>query len=116
MKIDHRITNFFKELNIYDENFFEFIDNKIVYLESGSDILWYGCHPILKDNIIKDIRLVVPVVKTEKDLLINIHEITHALELYNELEKEYQEKRELREQKAKKMEEIYFLKKLNKCS
>lgn len=108
MKIDKRIINFFKTQNLYNKNFFNYIEDKIVLLPSNSDIFWYGCHPILENNIIKDIRLVVPEIETEKDALINIHEFTHALEIYNELGRVYEERRELREEKAKNMEKIYL--------
>lgn len=116
MEIDGRVVSFFIDNGLCDNNFFDFIYGKIVYLESGSDVFWYGCHPILEDNIIRDIRLVVPIVEKEKDLLINIHEFTHALELYNELGSKYVESRDLREEKAKNMEKLYFLQKVNKCS
>ena len=112
MNIDKRIIDFFEEQKIYNEKFFKFMDNKIVLLPSDSDIFWYGCHPIIKENIIKDIRLVVPEIKTEKDLLINIHEFTHAIELYNELETPYEDRREKREQKAKTMEKTYLNQKM----
>ena len=114
--VDDKVINFFIDNGLCDESFFDFMENKIVYLESGSDVFWYGCHPILEDNIIKDIRLVVPIISEEKDLLINIHEFTHALDFYNELGDEFVERRFLREEKAKRMEKLYFLTKKNKCS
>ena len=110
--LDERIKTFLKTEKLCDENFFDYIENKIVYLPSDSDTFWYGCHPILENNIIKDIRVVVPEIKTEKDILINIHEFTHALELYYELETVYEERREEREKLAQTMEKQYLKQKI----
>lgn len=110
MYIDKRISEFFKTQNLYKKEFFDFIKERMLIVPSGTDISWYGCFPIVEDDILKDIRLLVPEIETEKDLLINIHEFTHAIELYDELEMPYEEKREQREYKAKSMEKIYLKK------
>lgn len=108
--IDQRLIDFFKQENLYNEEFFNYIEDKIVIVPSDTDTFWFGCHPIIKEDIIKDIRLVVPEIKKEKDMLVNIHEFTHALELYEEIETKYEEKREERENKAKLMEKKYLTK------
>ena len=104
--MDIRIVNFLKNLNLVSDDFFEFIEDKIVLTPSVVDISWFGCHPILNGDILVDIRVVVPEILTEKDMLINIHEFAHAIELYNELGSIYEERREEREKFAKKIETI----------
>ena len=113
MIIDERLIEFFKGESLYKEDFFEFIEDKILIVPNDTDIFWFGCHPIIENEIVVDIRLVVPEIKEEKDILINIHEFTHAIELYNEIGTVYEERRGKREKKAKSMEQVYLkLKKL----
>ena len=66
-----RIKEFFKEQNIYDENFFEYIKTRVHTLPYDTSIDWFGCFPILENDIIKDIRVLVPEIVTEKNLLEN---------------------------------------------
>ena len=114
MEIDQRIIEFFKEENLCNEDFFHYIKDKIILVPNTTEIFWYGCHPIIENNKIKDIRIVVPEIKKEKDMLINLHEFTHAIELYEEIGAEWEERRQEREEKARKAEEKY-LTKYKKC-
>ena len=104
-----RVIDFFKQENIYDEDFFIYIKSKVHYLPYNADLGWFGCFPILDDhNILIDIRLLVPKIETEKNLLINLHEFFHAYELYHELGNLYIEDREQKEKRAKSFEKKYL--------
>ena len=105
-----QIITFFIEQNIYDEQFFEYMKNRVHFLPYDTSLDWFGCFPIIEDGIIKDLRVVVPKIVTEKNLLVNLHEFYHAYELYGELGTEYVENREQRESNAKKFEQRYLLK------
>ena len=102
------LKEFLKEQNIYNENYFDFMKGKIKVLPSDTSLEWFGCFPIVEDGILKDIRMTVPEIKTEKNLLVNIHEHVHGLELFNELGSFYNEKKEERESNASNMEKIYL--------
>lgn len=102
------LISFLIEQNLYRDGFFEFMKDKIKVCPSDTSIEWFGCFPIVKNNILVDIRLLVPEIKTEQNLLVNIHEYTHALELFDELGTIYNERREERENKARTMEKIYL--------
>ena len=104
----NEVKDFFKKENLYSEEFFDFLKQKVRKVPSTSEISWYGCFPQVEDSILKDIRLLVPEITDEKSLLINIHEYAHALELYNELGTIYIERRIERENKAKEMEKKYI--------
>ncbi len=94
-------------LNFGSSDFFSFINGK-VYRYSVEDFPW-ACIPILDDNeIIKDIRIIVPEFLNEKCLLINIHEYYHAYELFNELGNIYVENTDIRESNAKNKERLYL--------
>lgn len=105
------LISFLKEQNLYKEEFFKFMEGKIKVVPYNTDLSWFGCFPIVKENILVDIRLLVPEIKTEQNLLVNIHEYVHALELFDELGKVYEERKKLRENKAKTYEEIYLRRK-----
>ena len=105
-----RLIEFLKEQNLYKEQFFDFMIGKIKVFPSDTSPEWFGCFPIVKDGILKDIRLLVPEIKNEQNLLVNIHEYTHALELFDEIGTYYEERREERENKAKTMENVYLKK------
>lgn len=82
----------FKKLEIYNEDFFIFLSNKIKVLDANINDGWFGCFPILSDNnIINDIRLCVPKIKDKKTYLVNLHEYIHALDLYYLLNHEFEE-------------------------
>ena len=104
----NEVKDFFREENLYSEDFFDFLKHKVKKITSSSDISWYGCFPQVEDGILKDIKLLVPEITDEKSLLINIHEYAHALELYNELGALYIERRVERENKAQEMEKKYI--------
>ena len=107
MKFDE-IENFFKKENIYEENFFKYIKGKVYQFPSNTPLEWFGCFPILDDNdILVDIKVVVPKIENEKNILVNLHEFFHAYELYHELGSKYVEKTEERELSAKKFEKKY---------
>ena len=102
------LLKFLKEQNLYKEEFLKFMEGKIKVLPYDADLSWFGCFPIVEDDILKDIRLLIPEIKTEKNLLVNIHEYVHALELFDELGTVYEERREERENKAMNYEKIYL--------
>lgn len=104
----NKIKEFFKDQNLYSEEFFDFIKDKVKVFPSIATKGWYGCFPMIENNILTDIRLLVPKIETEADLLINIHEYYHAIELYNELGNVYKSKTEEREKRAKELEKIYI--------
>ena len=104
-----QVINFFKEQNIYDEQFFEYVKTRVHVLPYDISLDWFGCFPILKDDIIVDLRVVVPEIVTEKNLLVNLHEFYHAYELYGELGTIYEENIEQRESNAVGFEKKYLL-------
>jgi hypothetical protein len=106
-----QVIEFFKEQGIYNENFFTYIKDKVKVLPYDVSLAWFGCFPILANNIIVDIRVSVPEIVTEKNLLVNLHEFYHAYEIYNELGKVYVPNIEEREKAASDFENSYLLSK-----
>ena len=104
------VKAFFRKCNIYDEQFFEYIKTRVHVFPYDTSLDWFGCFPILEDDIIIDLRVVVPEIVTEKNMLVNIHEFYHAYELYGELGKMYVENREEREINAVNFEKKYVKK------
>ena len=110
-----RVIEFFKNQGIYNEDFFNYIDKKVKVLPSDTPLVWFGCFPMLdEENRIIDIRLSVPEIITEQNLLVNLHEYYHAYELYNELGMVYNPRIEEREANASNFEQTYILSKKNK--
>lgn len=106
--IDNRVVSFFLDEGICDNDFFDYMNGRVVYIPSGSDVFWYGCHPILRNNKLFDIRVVVPIIETKFDIVVNIHEFTHAIELYKELGTFYDDDTNNREERAHLMEKKYL--------
>ena len=107
--MNKKVLTFFIENNLCDYDFAIYIEDKVVTLESGSEIFWYGCYPIVdEDGLLVDMRVVVPEIITEKDIIINIHEFSHAIELYGELGTIYEDRRQDRENYAKEKEKLYL--------
>ena len=99
------------DLNICNEEFWSYMQSRVkrmnVPIETG---LW-GIFTDYDNNILKNIRIIVPEIVDEKTLLINIHEYAHAYELYCELGTQYQPQKEKSEQYAREKEEEYLSKK-----
>lgn len=89
----NKFIKFLKDTEIYNEEVFEYIKPKTVYLDHSEEAThFYGVFPIVDDNnIIKDIKLCVPKIKDDLTVSINIHEYVHLLLLYRNLNKEYKE-------------------------
>lgn len=104
---ESELKDFFKKENLYSEEFFDFMKNRVTKFPSGTSLEWANCFPKVEAGILKDIHIVVPEIKTEKDLFVNIQEYTHALDLYNELGQLFEERKEERENNASNMEKKY---------
>lgn len=100
--------NFMNEQKLFTKEFKEFIKDRTKIIDRPVEEDWYGCFPIIKDNILVDVRLLIPKIKDEKTLLVNIHEYEHAMELFCELGKNYIDNKEERENNAKKLEKKYI--------
>ena len=100
-------NNFINEQKGYTKEFKEFIKGKIIEIDKPINEDWYSCFPITKDNILVDLRLIVPKIKDVDSILVKIHEYAHAMELFEEIGTIYNENIELREKNAKKLELKY---------
>lgn len=115
MKLNNKLTSALKSLNIYSDKLISFLNGKILYLPLKKDEFPWACFPILDDNeVLIDIKLLVPEIIDEDTLLVNIHEFTHAFELFQKLGHKYIENVPYSEKLAKDNEKIYI--KLNKKS
>lgn len=72
---------FFKYMSLYDEELFSNIykKSKIYNLDYSEIIDIVGCYPIYKGKEIIDYKLILPSIKSIDDILIYIHEYTHAI-------------------------------------
>ena len=87
---------------ITDPNFHEFLKNKIKKLPLKVEDFGWGVFPILDDNgILIDIKMVIPIIYDIKSLCVNIHEYTHAYEMYFYLGEKYEWHISESEEKAK---------------
>lgn len=83
------VIHFFKEQNLYDEEYFKLIEkNTKVYNKPYEEIKEFiGCYPTYnEDGNIVDFKLILPKIKTIDDILIYIHEYSHALFMDDEHE------------------------------
>lgn len=112
-----RIIEFFKSENMYSKEFFEYIKSRTHIFPSNIDLSIFGCFPQVEKEKLVDIKVSIPEIKTLKNLLVNIYELTYAYDLYNELGKNYIDDKKtilIREKKAKEMEKKYIQKSFNK--
>lgn len=105
--MNNKLIESLKYLNMYEEDFISFLDGKIHYFPYSENNCIWSCFPKLGQyGRIIDIRLVVPIIKDTKTLLINVHEFTHAYDLYKRLNQiDNQNEDEEYEHRAKQSEE-----------
>lgn len=85
-----KFINFFQKHNLYNEEIFDYLRlNSILFDYLDEDTRpFIGCyHTLDKDLKLKKIELCVPLIADEKTILINIHEYTHGILLYEYLNK-----------------------------
>lgn len=107
-------NNFMKQNKMYNKDFIDYLNDKIKIIDID-DKSWFGCFPIIdnKDKL-TSIRLLLPKLNSIDNLLVWIHEYTHAYELYKKLGNIYIENKYISEKKAVDMEEKYKQLKLTK--
>ncbi len=100
------------DLEICHDEFWEYMKSHTKRIDAPFKSGIWGAFPSIDDfgNISK-IRIIVPPLTTEQNLLVNIHEYAHAYELYLEMNTEYLENTEKREAFAISKEEEYLSKK-----
>ncbi|MEI3529528.1 MAG: ADP-ribosylglycohydrolase family protein [Bacilli bacterium] len=103
--------DFLKQENIYDEKFLKYLKTRTVTTPSNTDKSWFGCFSIVDNEVLVDIKLLVPEIENKDNLLVNIHEYTHAYDLYQLLGYPYIEDKMNKEARAKEMEKKYLLRK-----
>lgn len=82
------VINFFKEMSLYNEQYFIRINkNTIIYDKPYREIKdFVGCYPIYDNEKIVNFKLILPKIKSIYDILIYIHEYAHALFIEDESE------------------------------
>ena len=66
------VEEFFKKENIYNEDFFEYVRNRVHYLPFDVSLDWFGCFPILdENNIDKDDCLYIGDTNVDKESALN---------------------------------------------
>lgn len=91
-----------------DKDFLDYLKNRTKVVPNTLGKEYYGCFPRLNNGILVEINLLVPEIVTKEDLLINIHEYTHAFDLYQQLNFPYVEDIEYLEEHAKVLEKKYL--------
>jgi ADP-ribosylglycohydrolase len=104
----NELKQFFKNENLYSEEFFDFIKQKVKVVSNELPKEWFGCFPMIDNYMLKDIRLLVPEIKNQTDLLINIKTYAKALELYKHLGTEYKCINKILDAKADDLEKKYL--------
>lgn len=105
------IKDFFRHENLYSEEFFDFIKTRVKVISSDAHKEWFGCYPLIENEKITDFRILVPEIKKESDLLINIRQYAKALELFNNIGMHYGENRDKIEKSVDKIEKMYLKRK-----
>lgn len=105
------IKNALRLVNIDDLDFIKYMRTHKKRMNLPVETGIWGClidrEP---DHRIKQVRIIVPKIETEKNLLINIHEYTHAYEIYKRIGTIYEENVEKEEALARGNEQLYLKK------
>lgn len=84
------LKNILEALGIYSEEYWNYISPNIKTINCPIETgIWGTFYFLGADQTISKIKMIVPPINCEKNLLINIHEHAHAYELYQHLGKRY---------------------------
>lgn len=90
----------------YPDDFWDYVIPKVRIVDEYSKMN-YEVIMNIKDNVLKDIRVIVPEITNLLSALINIHEFKHAYDLYNMLGKEVPLDTDFYEESAKALEDEF---------
>ena len=87
-----KFITFLKEHNLYDEEILEYWKNNKLMFDYRDDEKreLIGCFYKIENNILKEIKIIVPFFDNDKTVLINIHEYVHLLLIYPQMGKKYE--------------------------
>lgn len=106
---EKKLREFLEIDGISDIEFFNYMAQRTTRLPLTVEEFGWGVFPIEDNNgILIDIRMVVPNIYDEKSLCVNIHEYTHAYELYSCLGSIFQWDIKASEEKAISAEKRYL--------
>ncbi len=110
--ISKELMTILLNLSIGSEDFFKYIEKRVKVFDLAAEFC--GCFPIIDDDgFIKDIRVLVPSIKDELTLRVNIHEFTHAYDLFLALNKPYNLKTEEEREELAIQKEMEYVRKLH---
>ena len=112
----NNFVNFFKKHNLYNEEMFKYIQKNTTHFDYRDEDqrAFIGCYYTYdKQRILKKIKVCVPFINNQITLLINIHEYIHAIELYKNIGKKYEQK-DTEETLPMLYELLYYLENPNK--
>ncbi len=99
-------------LCIYSDDYWNYISPNIKAFDLPVETAIWGTFTTTDDNnLLTGIKILVPVIKDEKTLLINIHEHAHAFTLYQHLGQPLDIEVASHEEYARGKEQEYLLKK-----
>ena len=107
----NNFISFFKKHNLYNEEMFKYIQNNRTLFDYRDEEkrIFIGCYYICnKQGILQKINVCVPFIDNQITMLINIHEYIHAIELYKNIGKKYQQK-DTEETLPMLYEQLYYL-------
>lgn len=107
------LSNALKDEKMDSVEFLTFMEGKIKRLALSVDEFGWGVFPILDEQgVVRDIRMVVPIIYDDRSLCVNIHEFTHAYEVFLSLGSVYEWNVDESERRAKESENRYLSKKM----
>ena len=89
----YKFINFFQRQNLYNKEMFNYFRNNSIlfdYLDTDYHP-FIGCFYTTKNKKVNKINLIVPHINGDITILINIHEYTHAIILYQYMNKIFPE-------------------------
>ncbi len=111
MNFHQQLIDFFKKHNMYEENMFNYFKKQCTLIDYNIEEhrAFIGTYPLIKknSNSIIGLKITVPYIINNKTMLINIHELVHAIEYYERIGKKY--KSELTEEALPLLYEKLFI-------
>lgn len=102
-------STFMEEVGMNSKEFRDYIGSRAKVYPGDVGKEWFGCFPIVSDEgKLTDVKILVPEMDSFDNLLVNIHEFTHAYELFQELGTIYADDRVNREARASAKEKEFI--------
>ena len=86
--MNNKVIEFYEALGFTGKRMYNYLNKQIKYVTQEEDRTFVGCYPVIENDILKQIHLILPNGDDWESVVMHVHELAHFFSLYPYLNKE----------------------------